>query len=547
MAKPFPTTAQELDAALQDIVSQGASQEDVNSFISEYKRRKGTTTSSKPSIAPTSTTQPAPVMGPPVPTEIEGRAQVQKATKMLQDAQPSGIITNIVKEAAGGLKDAASGVIQGGKELFKGPEGDPMQGTMTAGEGLLRFLFSPFTGAVKSAPDEGIAGAPRKIIEKVGELPADAGVKITSALGEALGADTSSQEWKDKVERPIADTINLGMAIFGTRGKRVRGAVEKALDGTSDVIKNSAKKNVETILNPTKEKNKAAVRNKGEAMLETMPLAITREGLLNKLDKIEKDFGKKVGEYKEMVGIGGQVTKKHLLDVLEKSKIDENFMDTKGRILNPEGVKAVDTVKEIIQQYDDVIPLAELDPLRQSLGDQIAMSRGFDLPIEEQTKTGQKRKLYGEIAEQTAKQNPELALKNKDYSTARKTAEVLDATLQRKTGQTGIVDKAVKYTPAVAGAIAGTAALSGILTVPALVGAGITGLVAVSRSTLWNLISGKTKLKISKAIKAGKPALLNAADFAEITAVAGQALKENKLKPEDITKLKSAIPAPKED
>lgn len=206
MAKPFPTTAQELDAALQDIVSQGASQDDVNAFIGEYKKRK---TSSVPKAEP--------IMGPPVP-KVENKPKgVGDYLGEVKDAAVSGF-----KQA----KDAVGSLLE--NPLSEENRAKPLEETAGAApsnliRGVFGVLSSPLAPLLGQAaetisPEKGRAALQKSIdpATDFGKMAVDASRATRKALGKSevpdSGAGRKAQEDLGGLVRTVFDVAPLVQA-----------------------------------------------------------------------------------------------------------------------------------------------------------------------------------------------------------------------------------------------------------------------------------------------------------------------------------------------
>ena len=265
------------------------------------------------------------------------------------------------------------------------------------------------------------------------------------------------------------------------------------------------RRNAEKLYEPTTRANKSIIGRNSETIMRDTPVAFTKKGVLEKIQKSADKIDQKIKDYKKDVGIKGTVEKADIIKSLEDSMSENGFtqkLNGKTIILSEEGVKATQKVIQTIDQFPDKINLADLDKLRQTLGKQVDQTqKGFALPQDEVSLAGQREALYKEIAKSTAKDNPLLVPLNDRISHLLDAKKVLKETILRKTGQSGIVSKAATFG---IGSFATT--IAGFLGIPATaLGVGVVGTILLRRSPLYNILSAKGKLMVIDAINSKRP------------------------------------------
>lgn len=290
--------------------------------------------------------------------------------------------------------------------------------------------------------------------------------------------------------------------------KAISPKVAKALDV-------SAAKNYEDVLNPTKQTTKFQTQKITPQLLEERPVALTRKGL-----------AEKAGAQAEAAGQQIESTVQNLQGTMRTQPIVQGLQNLKatnqvnGVSLRPEVDAAIDSVSQQIQGMGTDISLQDAVKARRILDSAVAEAKGYQgAQLSDASMAAVRREAANSIRSELAQASPELAAVNQKFHFWNTLNDVLEQTIQRKTGQAPLLREMI------GNAAAGGAGLASA----GLKGAGTYGgamyvLGKAFRSTAWKTTSAATKAAIADALVSGN--FSGVADLAGKAVLGGQMAAE---------------------
>ena len=140
----------------------------------------------------------------------------------------------------------------------------------------------------------------------------------------------------------------------------------------SDLLQNSAQRNYETVLNPTKISTKYQTQKIMPQLLEERPTALTRQGLADQAATKAEAAGQQVEE--AVSNLKGTMSVQPVLDSLEKLK-QQNTVN--GVDLRPEVTNAIEQVQGQFQAMGPDISLQDGVKARRILDTAVAEAKGY--------------------------------------------------------------------------------------------------------------------------------------------------------------------------
>jgi hypothetical protein len=210
----------------------------------------------------------------------------------------------------------------------------------------------------------------------------------------------------------------------------------------------------------------------------------------------------------------GTMNTQPVIDGLQNLK---KSFQVNGVSLRPEVDSAIDAVSEQMQQMGPDISLQDAVKARRILDNAVAEAKGYQgAQLSDASMAAIRKEAANSIRSELGQASPDLAALNSKFHFWNTLSDVMDATIQRKTGQ---VNALPKVETAVAGA--GAFAKGGLKTaVPAAAAMWLLG--KTIRSTGWRTVSAATKGAIADALAGGK--FDDAVGLLGKTGIVGQAL-----------------------
>lgn len=292
----------------------------------------------------------------------------------------------------------------------------------------------------------------------------------------------------------VAETASRIAAPIEEANMAVRNKVGGA-------FQESAQKNVERILEPTKEEMKMKTQKILPELTSRNKIAWNREGLAAKYaDELEAS-GRAIDDAWQQLPPGTQENVKPIISGLEESK---NKFIVNGVVVDPTAWKAADELQQIVMDVSkgsDTIPSESLRKVRQIWDESISRSKGHLKDLSDQDRVAIKREATDAIRKVLAEAHPEIAKLNQEYTLWKRAGDVLEETMKRKKGQGSPLGNKMLSSAAIGGGTA-SAGLKG-----AAIGvAAVSAITLAMQSTLWKTLSAAAKNRLARAIIERNPA-----------------------------------------
>lgn len=474
-----PERRQQLDGIVLDMAKKNASPEQAQLIVNDFKRKfenEGVST----------TTPVSPGMESPEPTTFGGKV-AEFGKDIVRD-----ITKPIVQSLAAPAQLAAYGI-------------DKATGGNSPVED---FSFTmPFWGEISPAQTNQEA-----IGRGMKTVAAGAGPVSGGAL--FMGGDAMEQ---NKSATSVA-LNTAGGAIAGKVGELALKGVGTVMSKTGsmmqtagagkDALLKSAMKNYETVLGPTTKANKRTTQQITSELAEREVTATTRKELFEKAGENVEKYGEEITEFYRALPENTKVQTTHILRAIDAVK-KKLFVQGEGAYMVPEVNKA------LFKKYQDLqieimsmakngnAPIEGIRALRQALDKSIAKTTStFGITGEETIITEARKGVSNILRGELAKQFPDIAVINKEFTFWSRVQQVLGDTIERKTGQgMPIGDKIMTA--------AGFAGGFGSGGVSSAIGYAITlkWLGEAVKSAAWQTTSASIKTKMAKALSEGDSVL----------------------------------------
>lgn len=288
-----------------------------------------------------------------------------------------------------------------------------------------------------------------------------------------------------------------GFALAGNPSNLVNTS---AVSKTVDTLKESAVKNYTQALAPTKQKFKDMASKVVPEMIKRRITAFTRSGLHQKTAEGLVAAGDDLERVLSEIPEGSTVSKKPILETI--NNYQKQFLVKEGSkevVVNEVGYKNAEKMKELINQFGDDISFGTIRKVRQILDEAVtAGNKAFGRTLDESSAINAKREAANAIRSEIAKEYPNVAIVNAEYTFWKNVDDILEETIQRTKGHGTKIGEDIAT---VGGAIAGSA--GGITNI-------VTGALAFKwikqllNSTGFKTASAITKDKVADLIAQGK-------------------------------------------
>jgi len=329
-----------------------------------------------------------------------------------------------------------------------------------------------------------------------GLLPAAAAVGAAGATGQLAkeGSEAILGEQKTlkdfTIDPLVAGAFDATLDVATAGLFKGLGAAGRAL-GSKTGLKEGARKSIAKALRPTTDANKAKTAKIADKLIDqplSKTFAVTRKGLEENV-KAEKQIA---GEAIDTLGpLKGKTPVSQIVDFLEQEK--QQFV-AGGKIVDEDGVSQIDAVQNVFRQYGENIDDEVLRTVRRIFDRTVDEGKGFQKTLKEGSGLNIKKTAANRIRGILADAHPEVAKVNKEYNFWSDLDEVISATNQRTTGQTGFKG----FLAGLAGAGSGRGSVNSALRF-----AVFRGLANAFDSPAWNLVSAKVKSKLATSLAEG--------------------------------------------
>lgn len=269
----------------------------------------------------------------------------------------------------------------------------------------------------------------------------------------------------------------------------------KLSDMATPALKESATQNYKNILNPTKVTTKYQTNKIMPKLLEERPVSMTREGMAEKAGSKADAAGQEVEQ--AVQNLTGKMKTQPVIDGLENLR---KSYQVNGVSMRPEVDSAIDQVSAQFKALGPEIDYQDAVKARRILDQAVAESGGFQgKPLSDASLANIRKAGANSLREELGNASPDLKAVNAKFHFWNTLEDVLQQTIQRKTGQapTGLLGKIETASAMGAGLAKGGLATGGSY------GAAMYVLGKVIRSTGWQSMSAAAKLHVADALSNG--------------------------------------------
>jgi len=311
-------------------------------------------------------------------------------------------------------------------------------------------------------------------------------------------------------------------------GERAGQAVGDLAPGVRNVLKSSAEKNYQDVLNPTRIDTKYQTQKIMPKLLEERPIAMTRQGLAEKAAGRAEAAGQQVEN--AVSNLQGSMKTQPVIEGLENLR---QKYQVNGVSLRPEVNSAIDSLQNQLRGMSEAGPSPEtafnkseanisyqdVVKARRILDDAVAEVGGYQgRPLSDTSMANIRKATANSFREELGNASPDLAAVNAKFHFWNTLSDVMDATNQRKVGQANAF-------PKIETVIAGAGGLArGGLGTGVAYAAAMRALGSAFRSTGWRTMSAAAKSSIADSLANGnfKNVIDTLGKAGIITAGAGQ-------------------------
>jgi len=288
----------------------------------------------------------------------------------------------------------------------------------------------------------------------------------------------------------------------------VRKGLQAVAPRVSSALESSAAENYKDVLNPTKITTKYQTQQIMPQLLKERPIALSREGLAEKAAGQADVAGQQVED--AVSNLQGTMRTQPVIDGLENLR---QKYQVNGVSLRPEVDSAIDAVQDQLRAMSQpgqvpggaagpgeaTISYQDVVKARRILDQAVAEVGGYQgRPLSDTSLANIRKATANSFREELSNASPDLAAVNAKFHFWNTLNDILEQTIQRKTGQVNALPK-VETVIAGAGGLA-KSGLSGA----AGYGAAMNALGKAIRSTGWRTVSAATKAGIADALANGQ-------------------------------------------
>ena len=209
-------------------------------------------------------------------------------------------------------------------------------------------------------------------------------------------------------------------------------------------IEKTAADRVSEALNPTKQDMKAITDKIADDFVQRW-LIWSRESLYKRSENEIKKRWSRIEEFIQDKWLQWNIQSSDLWKFVDEliDWVVTPWKEGATVVLDPQQYKELISMKDMIWQLDDSIPMDQARQIRQVLDWVVERWKWFGVEDATKVKTNLNKKFTDLIRSEIAKQNPDLAWLNKEYSFWKNLNTVLDETIQRKRPQSWWLRRAV--------------------------------------------------------------------------------------------------------
>lgn len=380
--------------------------------------------------------------------------------------------------------------------------------------GLSNIAHTLYTDPVGAAADASmLLGGGAGIAGKVGELSDVANATRLAETGGTL-SDISAVQGASTASK-VASGLKTASEV--TNPLTLPG---KAVEGLATGLKKSAQGSYMDVLAPTTKADKFLSQGvvsgrdvqlpSGEnvhvpGLVERGVLADSRETLAGKVTQGLEDTGAKYKETEANIPANAQIEVKPILDQIEQAKQQFIIKGNNGPVIaDSQAVQNLSDFQKTVQDLsaNGMVSKESLTQLKQLWQEKVAKAGGYyGKTLAEGSKMDALSEAEHAIRRQLDTQFPDIAKINAEYKFWKDAQKVINDTIERKRGQSGIVRKGLSAgIGAIAGSPFGIAGSGG--------GAYLAKIAMDAfQSPAWKTVSAVTKDRIANALVGGKVAL----------------------------------------
>lgn len=393
------------------------------------------------------------------------------------------------------LSAAAAAIQQGVKQGADAPEAlSPVGTAQKVGFGAEKAaeFFAPgglVNKGAKALKEATVVSKLPKLLKPAVSLAGRVGLE-----GAAMAGVTTAQggSAKDAAE-------NAAFGAGGVLAGKALGALGKKL---APVLQASAEKGYAQALGATTKENKAITQRIVPELLKRRVSSFSRPKLLSKIEKGIESAGRQMDTVLESIPKDAPVNLASVASDLEQAKQSFMVPGAGGRLVvaDPQAVQHIEGFQNIIRDIGTKnAPYESVRKLRQIWDKSIAQSKGFyGKTVTEGSLLDAKKEAANALRGELAKQFPDMAKVNAEYSFWSNAQKVLSDTIERTQSQKRPLTETIRRS---AGAIGGTMVggpLGGVL--------GDVALGALSKivdSTAWKTLGSIQKSSLAKQLATG--------------------------------------------
>jgi hypothetical protein len=285
--------------------------------------------------------------------------------------------------------------------------------------------------------------------------------------------------------------------LIGAGGKIVGGT----LNFLAPALRKSAAKSYEAVLAPTTKENKFLANKVIPGLLDRNVIAGSRQGLEDVADANMARAGSDISTAVSNVPAAQTVKTQPVIDALEKYK--QGFV-VNGVPVNDAAVKNATDLQGTIKALGSDVSHQSMNRVRQILDESVAKAKGYSgATLSEGANVDVQKEAANAIRRELAKNRPDIAKLNAEYSFWSNVGKVIGDTNQRKIGQSGGLLKILAPAVYASGSPAHTG-MTGAGGLEAAGGATMFYLAArAAQSPAWKSTSGVIKNQMANALATG--------------------------------------------
>lgn len=344
----------------------------------------------------------------------------------------------------------------------------------------------------------GVGGPATKVATTIGRMGQFA---RSGAIGGGLFGAGAQVEDTGEVS---GETLNQG-AVGAITGGLIGGALGRFSGGTTvpgtSGLQRAAESQIGRVLAPAGRFNKQTVQKIAPEILRRRLVALSDDELLQQAQKGKTEALEAMNTTYANLPAAAKVDTAPIFLSITKAK---NGLVTDSGIVIKAKQAQFDVLDDLEKELAEIVrrggkEIGNIREYRQQLDDVISdAGKGFNFDARDKATLKAQKILANSIRSEIAKQFPDVAKVNKDFTFWSRLIDILEAKAERKTGQTGFTKTLGTITGGAVGSAGG--GVSGAITGAII----IRTLIDFMQSTAWNSFSAVQKSRLSDLISKGK-------------------------------------------